>query len=303
MVIFEDSGLFVTARDIPKMVLIETSLEFDSPADDSDPTRLYDRGGHLLVRAPGTDLACKVRFPRKLDNSSKAVDVWGKPTLGLDEGDEIADFLSDYLGRKVRLLVKDPRHIRRPNAAYTPAQDLFDHEPQTAFADGFPFLVTSEASLADLNKKLAAKVPGSGDLKMERFRPNIVVSDGADAVLPFAEDFWTEFSIGEAQFLGTKKCGRCTVPSVNTETGVQELEPTKTLMSYRRVDKGNNFEACFGMNSLCRRTGVWIAVGDEVEITETREISMVSKEVSMAMEGGPRPMPSLDLPAITLVPG
>lgn len=296
ILVFADTGLFVTAREIPRMVLVETALDFDSPLNDSDPTRLYDRGGYLVITIPGKQPQ-KVRFPRKPSAATRVVDVWGKPTLGLDEGDEIAQYLSEYLGREVRLLVKDPRHVRKPNMAYTPRRDLFDDEPQTAFADGFPFLITSEASLVDLNRRVAAKVPGSKPLTMARFRPNIVVSDGPDAVQPYAEDKWTCLAINGAEWLGTKKCGRCTIPSVDVETGEQGSEPTKILNAYRRIDKGNKFEACFGMNMLCRKVGNWVHVGDLVEILEEKEIIMVSKEVSLQMEGGPRPVPS-----ITLVP-
>lgn len=287
IVVFADSGLFCTARDISRLVLVETALEYDSPAGTS---------GHLVVRCPG-ESPVKVRFPRSFD-VAQVVDVWGKPTLGVDEGDEVAACLSNFLGKQVRLLAKDPRHVRFTAGAYTPSKDLFDHEPQSAFADGFPYLVVSDASLDDLNARLAAKVPGSAPLEMARFRPNIVVSSGEDQIVPYAEDLWKRFRISGMDFYGAKKCGRCTVPSVDVVTGEQGTEPTKLLQSYRRVDKGNRFEACFGMNSICATTGGWIAVGDEVEITEEAEIRMVSKEENMRIEGGPRPVP---VAAVTLV--
>ncbi|KAI9003401.1 hypothetical protein DFJ74DRAFT_647227 [Hyaloraphidium curvatum] len=299
IVVDAETGKFLTARELPRMVLVETSIEPDHPAGEDDPMRTYDRGGYLVLRAPGADAPCRVRFPRDFSASDPAVvDVWSKPTLGCDEGDEVAAYLSAFLGRQVRLLVKDPRHERSPNKAHLPADAAFDHVPQTAFADGYPYLLATDASLADVSSRLQAREPGHRPLEMSRFRPNIVVA----CPEPFAEDRWTRMLLGGHEFRGVKKCGRCTVPSVDPATGVQGSEPTKLIMSYRRVDKGNRFEGIFGMNCVSVRTGCWVRVGDEVEVLEERDIAAKSKEETLRFEGGPRPVPTLPVASTTLVP-
>jgi len=73
----------------------------------------------------------------------------------------------------VRLVTKGDS-VRRLQEKYLPpaVTASFDHEPQTAFADGFPFLILSEASLEDLNQRM----PSDGPPASERnFRPNILL--------------------------------------------------------------------------------------------------------------------------------
>ena len=55
-----------------------------------------------------------------------------------------------------------------------PGVDAGDTRAITEFSDGFPILVISRASLADLNSRLPKALP------MERFRPNLVI-DGVGA--------------------------------------------------------------------------------------------------------------------------
>jgi uncharacterized protein YcbX len=123
-----------------------------------------------------------------------------------------------------------------------------------SFADGFPLLLISEASLADLNSRLAEPVD------MRRFRPNLVV----DGAVPYAEDGWRRFRVGEVEFEGVKNCSRCVFTTVDPDLGVKHpaLEPLKTLGSYRRRAGGGVF---FGQNVIPRGTGV-IRVGDAVTL-------------------------------------
>jgi uncharacterized protein YcbX len=119
------------------------------------------------------------------------------------------------------------------------------------FADGFPFLLISEASLADLNAKLEFPLP------MNRFRPNIVVS-GASA---FAEDTWKSIKIGSVLFDVVKPCSRCVMTSIDQDDAALGREPLRTLTAYRKF--GNKL--LFGQNLVHNNTGV-ISVGDLVEI-------------------------------------
>ena len=63
---------------------------------------------------------------------------------------------------------------------------------RVSFADAFPFLLLSEESLADLNRRMPTPLP------MNRFRPNLVIRGGA----PFAEDELGVFAIGGIDFPG-----------------------------------------------------------------------------------------------------
>jgi hypothetical protein len=119
-----------------------------------------------------------------------------------------------------------------------------------SFTDAFPLLLISEKSLEDLNARLAVPVP------MNRFRPNLVI-DGAAA---FEEDTWRSLQIGSVSFRVAKSCARCTVPTVNQDTGEQGKEPMRTLSTYRTQDS----KVYFGQNLIHEGRGI-LKVGDDAE--------------------------------------
>jgi len=119
------------------------------------------------------------------------------------------------------------------------------------FADGFPLLITTQASLNDFNEKLGF------DVGMDRFRPNIVIA-GNEA---YAEDQWRVIEINGIEFSLVKPCSRCIMPSINPETAEKEMLVNQTLMQYRRRDK----KTYFGQNALYNKLGT-ISIGDQVRI-------------------------------------
>jgi uncharacterized protein YcbX len=139
--------------------------------------------------------------------------------------------------------------VRRLDLDYARPQD------QTGFADGFPFLLISEASLADLNRRIGRTLP------MQRFRPNLVVRGCA----PYAEDHWRRIRIGGVGFRLVKPCSRCIIPSIDPATGERDgSEPLATLSRYRQT--GN--KVYFGQNLIHDGPGR-LAVGDRVVVLET----------------------------------
>jgi uncharacterized protein YcbX len=134
-------------------------------------------------------------------------------------------------------------------------------EDRAAFADAYPVLVASEASLADLNARLAAR--GAPAVPMARFRPNVVLA--GDGMAPFAEDAWRTLRVGEHDDAVTlrlvKPCARCVVTTVDPATGATGREPLRTLAEYRRRDG----KVLFAQNALVRRGGT-VRVGDAVRV-------------------------------------
>jgi uncharacterized protein YcbX len=120
------------------------------------------------------------------------------------------------------------------------------------FADGFPYLLATEASLAALNAKLVAPVP------MDRFRPNVVVS-GTEA---FAEDDWARVTIGRQGFRVAKPCGRCVITTVDQATGQKGTEPLKTLATFRKRGE----KVLFGQNLIPDGEGT-LCIGDVIAIS------------------------------------
>ena len=216
--VVDAQGEMVTQRDVPAMALIETRL----------------RAGDVVLRAPGM-LALHVALDR-VEGPAQAT-VWGDPVHAFDMGALAAQWFSDLLGRPLRMLRFDPSHKRLASRRWTG-----DIEAENAFSDGFPLLVASTASLADLNERLAAR--GQAPVGMERFRPNLVL----DGLSPFDEDHIDTLTLhtddGPVRLKLVKPCTRCTIPSVDPATGVQGTEPSDTLAGYRadaRVDGGITF--------------------------------------------------------------
>ncbi len=235
-VIVDDHGEFLSQRELPRMALVETALA----------------GSCLRLSAPGM---LKLEVPFASEGDVVRIQVWDDEIDAVTQGDVADRWITDFLGRRARLMRFDPLARRISRRKYTGAT-----EAPYKFADAFALLVTSEASLADLNARLQAK--GLAPAGIERFRPNIVL-DGVEA---FDEDYARTVRVGDAEIELVRPCVRCTVPSVDPALGEQGDEPGDTLASYR-----NNAEAggiTFGVNGIVTQgAGATLGVGDPVEIT------------------------------------
>jgi uncharacterized protein YcbX len=136
------------------------------------------------------------------------VGIWETEVCNVvDQGDDISKWISSFLGQEnIRLVYCDESsEMQKCESKYR-----VTNEDQTAFADGYPMLLISEESLADLNKRMEVPLP------MTRFRPNIVVKGSGT---PFSEDRWQEFRIdgvnGTITLKGVKCCSRCKLTTVD----------------------------------------------------------------------------------------
>lgn len=225
----DGNGKFLTQRQHPRMALLGVVLDDDG----------------LTVSAPDRE-AIRVS-PTMALAECRAVTVWGDEVRGQRLPASVDTWFSDFLGFECHLvyMAEDERRIVDPT--YGQAEDI------VSFADGFPFLLISENSLAELNSRLAKPV------SMAQFRPNLVVR--ADRA--YAEDDWRRIRIGECEFELVKPCARCVLTTVDPERGIADpgREPLRTLSSYRRREGG----VMFGQNLIARRLGT-IRVGDRVEV-------------------------------------
>lgn len=221
--VVDEQGDFVTQRQLPRMALIRPTLRLDD----------------MVLRAPGM-LALHVALDAVEEPTR--VRVHADEVKAYDMGPLAAQWFSDFLGRKLRLARFDPDQKRLSNRRWTG-----DIAAENQFADAFPLLVASSASLAGLNQRLVQR--GLPPVGMERFRPNLVV-DGLDA---HGEDFLDEIRFdteeGPLVMKLVKPCTRCTIPSVDPATGVQTQEPGDTLAGYR-ADPRVDGAITFGMNAV-----------------------------------------------------
>ena len=229
--IVDPQGMFMSQRTHPRMATVWTELTPDS----------------LLLSAPDED-GVEVPFSPPPSPSMK-VQVWNSLVDAIPASREADLWLSSYLGSPCRIVYLPSESIRYSNNKYA------GDGKQVGFADGYAYMVIGEASLEDLNRRLAAK--NHPALPMNRFRPNFVVR-GTD---PYGEDRVRDIRIGEAAFRGVKPCGRCQVTTTDQSTGeVMGPEPLLTLASYR---DSNEFGQMFGMNMVSTGVGR-VRVGDPV---------------------------------------
>jgi uncharacterized protein YcbX len=217
--VVDAQGEFVTQRELPRMALVQPTLKHTE----------------VVLRAPGM-LALHLAIDAV--QAPVRVKVWKDEVAAYDMGDLAAQWFSDFLLKPVRLVRFDPEHKRLSNKKWTG-----DIEAENAFSDGYPLLVISEASLAELNRRLKEPVT------MARFRPNLVLS-GLDA---HGEDHLDEISFhtpeGPVRLRLVKPCARCPIPNVNPLTAEPGHEPGDTLSTYR-ADARLDGAITFGMNAV-----------------------------------------------------
>jgi hypothetical protein len=236
--VVDDDGLCVTARERPRMLLIGTALGDD---------------GRLELTSPGApDLSVDVPVPDNL----VPVHVHSTALTAAVASAEANAWFSKILGGSVRLVHLDDPTRRRPNPRFTRSGD------SVSFADAYPLLLTTTASLDALNDWIAeGPRADEGPLPMIRFRPSVVVQ-GSRA---WEEDGWRRVRIGDAVFRAVKGCDRCVITMTDPDSGARGKEPIATLAKYRRWDG----ETWFGMNLVPDNPGATIAVGDDVETLES----------------------------------
>lgn len=224
-VIVDDTGQFLSQRKHPKLCLIRTTV----------------KGNVLLMNVPDAD-----EFSFSLDRDEgieREVVVWDDKCRGFDEGDAVAEALSTFLLKSCRLVRYAPQHPRLRHSSH------FNVRLSISFADAYPLLVISQASLDDLNQRLSDSLP------MDRFRPNIVVG----GCCPFEEDAWDEIMTGIIRLKGANQCVRCATTLVDQTTGRLEKEPLRTLETFRRTPKG----VVFGRNFVHLTEGI-LRRGDSI---------------------------------------
>lgn len=241
--VVDQVGRFVTQRQLPAMARVSVRLE----------------DGRLMLEHPEAQ-PLAIALARR-DQPRLTAYVWDDACQALDEGEEAANWLTQVLGdlrgSALRLVRFDDDHRRPVESRY-----LQGETAHTAFADGYPFLIASTASLDALNHELRQK--GLVPLPMNRFRPNIVVEGSS----PFAEDGWSGVACagGRYRFGLRKPCQRCKITTINQASGTIEVpgEPLQSLIQMKTQPLRPG--AYFGQNAtLLDGAGQTIAVGDWLE--------------------------------------
>ena len=222
----DETGEFMSQRAHPRMALISVHL--------SDEL--------LTVTAPGMP-ALEIPLQQMTGNLID-VRVFGDTNRGALVSGEADCWFGEFLEFPCRLVRRPDDDLRLVDSHYAESGD------QVGFADGFAFLLISEASLEDLNGRLEDPLP------MNRFRPNFIIGGCG----PYAEDGWSRLRIGNVPFRVAEPCPRCAITTVDQRTGVRGKEPLRTLATYRKSDG----EVFFGRNLIHDALGT-VRTGDPIE--------------------------------------
>lgn len=226
--VVDAEGEFVSQREYPRMAWIQPRLRLDS----------------VELRAPGM---LPLHLALEAAEQPCRVRVWDDEVNAYDMGPVAAQWMTDFLAPAgagpLRLVRFDPEVHRPSSVKWTGG-----FQAPNQFSDGFPLLVLSQASLDDLNQRLAQQgVPPVG---VERFRPNLVVS-GVEA---HDEDRWSDLYWPDhpgVRLQLVKPCARCSVPDVDPATGVLDGRVSPVVSTYRQ-DRRLDGAITFGMNAVVR---------------------------------------------------
>ena len=240
MVIDDETGMFVAQRSdnglgigVKNMCLIV-------------PVIRPIRGKNKLVLTGPMKLSYDIPL-EGIPGPTREVQVWKTRTIGVDQGDPAAQWVTNHLSKE---RPGSYRLVRMPDDGVRKAKH---GGSDVAFADADSALIISEESLADLNSRMDEPLP------MDRFRPTIVLS-GCE---PYAEDLMERIRINGVEFVGKTLCIRCAITTTNQQTAERGKEPLRTLATYRRSPKG----VVFGRNFNHANQGM-ISVGDTCEVLE-----------------------------------
>lgn len=230
-------GRFVTQRTHARMCLLDATVE----------------QGRLTLAAPGMPA---LEVIEEASAALLAVTVWNDTVPARAVSTAADAWCSEFLGMPVRLVMMPADSVRAVDPHYAGPGH------RTAFSDGFPLLLVTQASLDHLNGLLRAE--GLAAVDWRRFRPNLVV---AGELAPHVEDGWRRLRIGDAELGVVKPCSRCVIPSIDPDTAQKDSRLLGVLQRYRT---GDDRRTCFGQNVVIRqfRPGACLRVGDTVEVLE-----------------------------------
>jgi uncharacterized protein len=234
-------GTSMTQRAHPRLALVATELGPSSLTLATPASAGAGSGGSVTIPlAVAVDSSAKRRMVHVTYDDVEAVEVPGAA----------AELLSDHFGERCTLVFMPDDVVRPVETPYGKAGD------RVGFADAYPVLLATLASLADLNARLDEPV------RMNRFRANLIIEGGS----AFDEERYGRVRVGAVDFRMPKRCARCQVTVVDQETASVGKEPLRTLASYRKEAN----KVYFAQNLIPDVDGPLraIAVGDDVTYYE-----------------------------------
>ncbi|MDL5050260.1 MOSC domain-containing protein, partial [Oscillatoria amoena NRMC-F 0135] len=215
----DSDNRFITQREHPELALFDTKIS----------------GRQLHITHRVTNQSVMVNL-NPTSPAALPATIWNDAVIVSEVDDKTSEWFAAQLNMTCKLV-----HFPEENPRPVDTRYVMDNE-QVSLADGYPYLIIGQASLDDLNTRLAEPIG------INRFRPNFVFTGGD----PYEEDGWKDFSIGSIHFTGVKNCARCVLTTVDPVSGKKGNEPLRTLSSYRK----KNGKVVFGQNVVTKNEGI-----------------------------------------------
>jgi uncharacterized protein YcbX len=233
--LIDDEGIFVSQRKYIKLAMLQVHIE-------AQTMTVEHKQDPLNTISFSLDETTGLSVP---------VTIWDDQSTGVEVSQKVSDWFTAYMQMSVRL-VKMPAEARRlVDPRYANEDEI------VSYADGYPCLLISQASLDGLNQKLEEPV------RMDRFRPNFVFTGGEAHI----EDSFGSFYLGDILFSAVKPCARCVLTTIDQQTAEKGQEPLKTLARYRTF----NQKVMFGQNLIHQGNGM-IRLGDQLRVKDWKAI-------------------------------
>jgi uncharacterized protein YcbX len=234
-VLADKYGKFISQREHPELALLQPVIQ----------------GDNMLVSHKHKNRPPLLFRMGEPDTKAQNVTVWDDTVQAKPVSNTADAWFSRFLNMPVQLLYMHEDSIRPADHRY--AINPTDH---VSFADGYPILLISEASLARLNEQATESVP------MSRFRPNVVIKHGE----PHIEDRIKIVKVGHNVWHGVKPCGRCIMTTIDQETAQKRTEPLLTLSKYRKIEN----KVLFGENFIPMAEGE-IRIGQQLFVEQWKD--------------------------------
>jgi uncharacterized protein YcbX len=240
--ITKPDGGFITQRQFPKMVLIQSQLTADSL---------------MLSKIGMNDLIIPFKNTGEAESTETLTDakVWKDSCKVTDEGETASDWITEAINApKALRLVRMANGHKRPQSR----PELLGKATHTLFADAAPILICNVDSLRALNSSLIKQQ--LDPVEMDNFRPNIVIK-GLDA---FDEHTLKGLHNEHYELKHCYPCQRCIIPTINIYTGIKNSrqEPFSLLAKLNAMPDNKKAPA-FGENTIVTQgVGKRVRVGD-----------------------------------------
>uniref|UniRef100_A0A1Y1KBW2 MOSC domain-containing protein n=3 Tax=Photinus pyralis TaxID=7054 RepID=A0A1Y1KBW2_PHOPY len=219
----EETKAFQTARNFPRLLLIETKT---------------NKGGFTLI-SPGT-VPLGITIPKLGNSREDYVVMWnGEKVFTIDCGDEAAEWISKTLlgyCYGLRLGYHDgscKRDIRKFHSRYIEMYPKLKRATSGKYSDLSTILLLTDSSVNDVISRVT-------NVSKHNFRPNIVI--GGANIEPYSEDNWDRIKVGDVVLKSVMPCPRCSITTIDPESGLHNegFEPITTMKKYRKLTKYNS---------------------------------------------------------------